>query len=69
MEGQVKNTPEFNIMKGQLAESNCKGFKKQKWVFTAFPNCYYIFKLLLHLYSCFVIHFKTISLLEAVACF
>ena len=59
MEGQVKNTPEFNNMKGQLAENNCKGFKKQKWVFAAFPNCYYISKLLLHLYFCFGIHFKT----------
>ena len=26
----MKNTPEFNIMKGQLAENNYKGFKKQK---------------------------------------
>ena len=60
MEGQVKNTPEFNIMKGQLAENNCKGFKKQKWV---------ISKLLLHLYSCFVIHFKTDFLIRSCSLF
>ena len=65
MEGQVNNTPEFNNMKEQLAENNGKGFKKQKWVFTAFQNYYYISKLLPHLYSWFVIHFKTDFLIRS----
>ena len=65
----MKNTPEFIIMKGQLAENNYKGFKKQKWVFNAFPNCYYISKLLIHLYSCFVIHFKIDFLIRSCSLF
>ena len=65
----MKNTPECNKMKGQLAENNGKGFKKQKWVFTAFPNCYYISKPLLHLYSCFGIHFKTGFLIRSCSLF
>ena len=69
MEGKLKNTPEFNIMKGQLAVNNYKGFKKQKWVFNAFPNCYYISKLLIHLYSCFVINFKTDFLIRSCSLF
>ena len=69
MEGQVKKTPEFNNMKGQLAENNGKGFKKQKWVFTAFPNCY-TFPNCYCIYI-FVLAFisKLISLVEAVTCF
>lgn len=56
-------------MEGQLAENNYKGFKKQKRVFNAFPNCYYISKLLIHLYSCFVIHFKTDFLIRSCSLF
>ena len=69
MEGQVKNTPEFNNMKGQLAENNGKEFKKQKWVFTAFPNCYYISKLLLHLFFVLAFISKLMFLVEPVTCF